>query len=95
MSAWEVVAAFATTGIVLVGIWLVLVAIVILALDAWDEWQAERTERIEAELDAQANRIRATILSLADDLATDRDEASKELTRAMFLTTGHTPTTKG
>jgi len=33
--------------------------------------------------------VAAAFLSLAEDLASDRDEASKALTRAMFLTTGH------
>lgn len=53
----------------------------------WDEyeaWQERRRARIEAELDAKSEQLRQTILSLADDLATDRDEASKALTRAMF-----------
>lgn len=59
----------------------------------WDEyeaWQERRRTRIEAELDAKSEQLRQTILSLADDLATDRDEASKALTRAMFLRTGRT-----
>lgn len=59
----------------------------------WDEyeaWRERRRVRIEAELDAKSEQLRQTILSLADDLATDRDEASKALTRAMFLTTGRT-----
>ena len=59
----------------------------------WDEyeaWQERRRTRIEAELDAKSEQLRQTILSLADDLATDRDEASKALTREMFLTTGRT-----
>ncbi|GAB2651508.1 hypothetical protein GCM10027169_16280 [Gordonia jinhuaensis] len=59
----------------------------------WDEyeaWQERRRARIEAELDAKSEQLRQTILSLADDLAADHDEASKALTRAMFLTTGRT-----
>lgn len=59
----------------------------------WDEyeaWQERRRARIEAELNAKSEQLRQTILSLADDIATDRDEASKALTRAMFLTTGRT-----
>ena len=58
----------------------------------WVEYEALRERRraqIEAELDATSERLRRTILSLAEDLASDRDEASKALTRAMFLTTGH------
>lgn len=53
----------------------------------YEAWLERRCARIEAELDARSERLRRTILSLADDLACDRDEASKALTRAMFLTT--------
>lgn len=55
----------------------------------YEAWRERRHARIEAELDARSERLRRTILSLAEDLASDRDEASKALTRAMFLTTGH------
>lgn len=58
--------------------------------DKYEAWQERRRARIEAELDAKSEQLRQTILSLADDLAADRDEASKALTRAMFLTTGRT-----
>jgi F0F1-type ATP synthase membrane subunit b/b' len=54
----------------------------------YEAWRERRRARIEAELDATSERLRRTILSLAEDLASDRDEASKALTRAMFLTTG-------
>jgi hypothetical protein len=53
-----------------------------------EAWQERRHARVDAELDATSERLRHTILSLADDLASDRDEAAKALTRAMFLTTG-------
>lgn len=53
-----------------------------------EAWQERRRARVDAELDAPSERLRRTILSLADDLASDRDEASKALTRAMFMTTG-------
>lgn len=53
-----------------------------------ETWQERRRARADAELDETSERLRRTILSLADDLASDRDEASKALTRAMFLTTG-------
>lgn len=58
--------------------------------DKYEAWQERRRGRFEAELDAKSEQLRQTILSLAGDLATDRDEASKALTRAMFLTTGRT-----
>ena len=54
----------------------------------YEAWRERRRAQIEAELDATSERLRRTILSLAEDLASDRDEASKALTRAMFLTTG-------
>lgn len=58
----------------------------------YEAWREHRRARIEAELDARSERLRRTILSLADDLACDRDEASKALTRAMFLMTDHNDT---
>lgn len=63
-------------------------------IDVHEERDAQRKARIEVELDAKAEQLRQTILSLADDLAAERDDASRALTRAMFLTTGrtdHTP----
>lgn len=57
----------------------------------WAECEARQERRrtqIEAELDETSERLRQTILSLADDLSSDRDEASKALTKAMFLTAG-------
>lgn len=89
----EAVAAIATaSGVVLLVAIAAFVALCVVEV-LWDEygaWQERRRARIEAELDAKSERLRQTILSLADDLAADRDEASKALTRAMFLTTGRT-----
>ncbi len=50
-----------------------------------------RIARIEAELDAKSEQLRRTILNLAEQLAADRDEASKAMTRRAFLTSGVTP----
>ncbi|RRJ85682.1 hypothetical protein EG850_12225 [Gulosibacter macacae] len=50
-----------------------------------------RIARIEAELDAKAAELRRTILALADQLAAERDEASRAMTRAAFLASGATP----
>lgn len=94
MSVWDAVtllAAFLATGLCL---WVVVTLVVVFVIDTYDDWKAARTARIEEELDARAKQVRATILSLADDLASERDEASRELARAMFLTTGHTPEPK-
>lgn len=52
------------------------------------EWRQRRLARIEAELDAKAERTRRVILRLAEDLAASRDEASQAMARAMFLATG-------
>lgn len=60
----------------------------------YEAWLERRRARIEAELDARSERLRRTILTLADDLASDRNEASKALTRAMFLTTGRNDTSR-
>lgn len=91
MSFCDAVTLIATGAATLFGLWVVVTVLVVFVLDSYDDWKAARTARIEAELDARAEQVRATILSLADDLASERDEASRELTRAMFLTTGHTP----
>ena len=89
----EAVAAISTaSGVVLLVTITAFVALCVVEV-LWDEyeaWQERRRARVEAELDAKSEQLRQTILSLADDLATDRDEASKALTRAMFLTTGRT-----
>jgi cytochrome c biogenesis protein ResB len=84
-----------------IGLALLVVVAVVLTwclIDAlWTEWEARQERRraqIEAELDAQSERLRQTILSLAEDLATDRDEASKALTRAMFLTNSRNDTSR-
>ena len=94
MSVWDAVtllAAILATGFCL---WVVVTLLVVFVLDTYDGWKAARTARIEEELDARAKQVRATILSLADDLASERDEASRELTRAMFLATGRVPKPK-
>lgn len=47
----------------------------------WTEceaWQERRRARVDAELDATSERLRRTILSLADDLASDRDDAETD-----------------
>lgn len=87
----EIVAQIALAG-------LVIVFVTVAAVAAWCvfevlheqsiEWRQRRLARIEAELDQKSERLRSTILGLAEDLAADRDEASRALTKAMFLTTG-------
>ncbi len=89
----EALAAIATaSGVVLLVAITAFVALCVVDV-LWDEyeaWQERRRARIEAELDAKSEQLRQTILSLADEIANDRDEASKALTRAMFLTIGRT-----
>lgn len=53
-----------------------------------------RIARIEAELDAKQEQLRRTILSLAQQLAAERDETSRQMARAAFLTSGKTPPTR-
>jgi F0F1-type ATP synthase membrane subunit b/b' len=78
-------------AIVLVAAACILVwALIDLASDLCADWRERRAARIEAELDAKSEQLRKTILELAEELAQDRDEASRQLTRAMFLTIGHT-----
>lgn len=89
----EAVAAIATVAGVALLVAVTALVVWCVSEALWDEyeaWQERRRARVEAELDAKSEQLRQTILSLADDLATDRDEASKALTRAMFLTTGRT-----
>lgn len=45
----------------------------------------------EQGLDRQADEVRRLVLRLADQLAADRDEVSREMTRVAFLTTGQVP----
>lgn len=72
----------------------ILAAFVSIGIEWFEEWRDARAQRLEAELDARAERVRATVFALAEDLSSDRDEASRELTRAMFLPTGQAPTPK-
>ena len=57
-------------------------------------WVAERRRRriaqIDAELDAKSEQLRRTILSLAEQLAAEQGEASRQMIRAAFLVTGKT-----
>ncbi|PPF44869.1 hypothetical protein C5B85_09020 [Pseudoclavibacter sp. AY1F1] len=94
MSFWDAVTLIVGVAATLFGLWVIVTVLVVFVLDTYDDWKAARVKRIEAELDARAERMRATILSLADDLASERDDASRELTRAMFLATGRTPEPK-
>lgn len=52
-------------------------------------WIAERRQRriarIEAELDRESERLRSTILSLAEQLGADAHEARKALIRESYL----------
>ncbi|WP_416442590.1 hypothetical protein AB3K78_09185 [Leucobacter sp. HNU] len=59
------------------------------------EWREQRRQvqmaRIEADLDAAQNDLRLAVLALAEHLAADRDEASRALTRAAYLSSGGVP----
>lgn len=79
--------------LVVAGLVLVWALLVVLG-EAYEEWRKRRRARFEAELNAKSEQLRRTILSLAEDLAADRDEASRALTRAMFLSTGRNAPTR-
>ena len=67
-----------------------LITLLLLALveSACEASQQRKHAKVEQELDAQSEEMRQSILSLAESLAADRDEAAKAMTRAMFITTG-------
>ena len=54
----------------------------------WDAREQHQQAKSEVELDRQSDEVRQTILSLAESLAADKDEMSKAMARALFLTTG-------
>lgn len=74
-----------------------IVLFIHLLVEAATAWFARRRQArvaaIEAELDRKQEQLRRTILSLAEQLATERDEVSREMTRQAFLTSGKTPPT--
>ncbi|MBC9944187.1 hypothetical protein ICL81_06625 [Leucobacter sp. cx-328] len=61
-------------------------------LEGFGDWRQSRHQRklarIEEDLDDAQEELRHTILELAEQLAVDRDEASRALTRAAYLTSG-------
>ena len=70
----------------------VVAALVITGVaDEVESWKARRRARIEADLDRTQEELRQTILQIADGLASDRDETSRQMMQAAFLETGQTP----
>lgn len=87
-------------GFTLAGLTLLTLALVLIAqllIEGATAWFARRRQArigaIEAELDRKQEQLRRTILSLADQLAAERDEVSRELARQAFLASGKTPPT--
>lgn len=80
-------------GATLVCVTLVLlIPTLVEAVTYWAEQRRRRRiARIEAELDAKSEQLRRTILGLAEQLADERDEASRQLARAAFLASGKAP----
>lgn len=64
---------------------LLLSAFIEYSCEAWEHRQPAKAEK---RLDEQSEEMRQTILSLAESLAADKDEASRAMARAIFLTTG-------
>lgn len=82
----------ATGGII--AILLIAAAVYCITVFILDELvlaRRRRIARIEAELDAKSEQLRRTILSLAEQLAAERDEVSREMTQQAFLSSGRTP----
>lgn len=70
--------------------WLVWAGVT--ALVDWLKVLRERKHaRIERELDRKQAELRATILTLAEQLGADAHEARKALIRESYLATGQTP----
>lgn len=73
---------------------LVLYLLIQILVESIRDWAKERRRRriarIEAELDAKSEQLRRTILSLAQQLADERDEASRKMSREAFLASGKT-----
>lgn len=87
-------------GVTLAGLTLLALGIVLfvqLLVEAATAWFARRRQAriaaIEAELNRKQEQLRRTILSLAQQLATERDQVSREMTRQAFLTSGKIPPT--
>lgn len=84
----------AATGIgILAGLvlWTLLLLVVngVENLSDWlDHRRTARVARIEAELDAKARELRRTIYSLAEQLAAERDDVSRQMTRTAYLASG-------
>ena len=61
-------------------------------IDVLVAWRQSRHQqkiaRIKADLDQAQEELRHTILALAEQLAAERDEAARDLTRAAYLTSG-------
>jgi hypothetical protein len=64
---------------------LTLYLVLVFLLDEIARRRQRRLARIEAELDAKSEQLRRTILSLAEQLAADRDQTAREMTRQAFL----------
>lgn len=59
-----------------------------------DRNRRRRIARIEAELDVKAKELRRTIYSLAEQLAAERDDVSRQMTRTAYLASGVTAPTQ-
>ncbi|SER96025.1 hypothetical protein SAMN05443377_12243 [Propionibacterium cyclohexanicum] len=87
-------------GLALAGLTLLALGIILFAqllIEAATAWFVHRRQAriaaIEAELDRKQEQLRRTILSLAQQLAAERDEASREMARQAILASGKTPPT--
>lgn len=85
------VVVIATALVIVAGLYLLVWEL----FDVFVAWkksrQQQRIARIEADLDRAQDELHQTILALAEQLAADRDEASRALTRAAYLSSGQVP----
>lgn len=71
---------------------LIVVSLLITAaVDEIKDRKRHRRARLEADLDRKQEELRRTILRVAEGLAADRDEASRQMARAAFLSSGQLP----
>ena len=63
-------------------------------MDAYRDHRERKVARAEAELDAKALELRATMLQLSEALSTSAHETRKAMIRESFLASGRVPNSK-
>lgn len=72
--------------------------LILIGVESFVDWRkqlrVQRRTRIERELDATQERMRAVIFQLASELGADAHEARKALIRESYLASGQLPPTQ-